>query len=87
MTYSPQRVTKDKNSTRIVFKSTGKLTPIDVPNDSKYIKSLIQDKEGIPPDQILAVWKGRKIEDHETVVDLGMVDGDIVHILITLRAC
>ena len=53
------------------------------------LRSLIQDKEGIPPDQQRLVAKGKQLPEEMALkdcVDQGIFDG-YVHLILRLRGC
>lgn len=49
------------------------------------IKSLIQDKEGIPPDQQRLVFDGRQLEDDRILADYGVKLDSVIHLILRLR--
>ncbi|KAF2805015.1 ubiquitin-domain-containing protein [Mytilinidion resinicola] len=49
------------------------------------IKTRIEYKEGIPPDQQRLVFKGRQMDDGKTMSDYGVATGDTIHIFLRLR--
>lgn len=48
-------------------------------------KCLIQDAEGIPPDQQRIVFGGRQLEDNEQLDNYKIGDEDVVHLVLRLR--
>jgi hypothetical protein len=61
--------------------------PLDVdPTDTiEHVKQMIQDKEGIPPDQQRLVWTGQQLEDGLTIGHYDIPSEAVVHILLRLR--
>ncbi|KAF2865627.1 integral membrane protein [Massariosphaeria phaeospora] len=49
------------------------------------IKSKIQDKEGIPPDQQRIIFKGMQLEDDRTIWEYYITAGCLVHLVLRLR--
>ena len=49
------------------------------------LKQLIQDKEGIPPDQQRLIFDNKQIEDEKTLNDYNIHDGDKIHLVLRLR--
>lgn len=77
----------DPNMRIIIRTLNGKVIELIIPRHSTvdYLKSRIQDREGIALDQQRLISRGRQLEDDRRLADYSLTDGEIIFLVLRLR--
>lgn len=62
------------------------ITTLGAENTVLDIKRAIEEMEGIPTKMILLVFKGRKLEDNNTLASYGVVASATINMVLALKA-
>ena len=65
---------------------TGKIWNVEVESSDtiENVKVKIQEQEGLPSDQFRLISSGRRHHDHETLAELNIREGTVLHMVVRM---
>uniref|UniRef100_A0A4W6BNC0 Ubiquitin-like protein NEDD8 n=1 Tax=Lates calcarifer TaxID=8187 RepID=A0A4W6BNC0_LATCA len=61
------------------------IEPTDKVHDDLLFSHLVEEKEGIPPQQQRLIYSGKQMNDEKTAADYKIQGGSVLHLVLALR--